>query len=55
MHLVGIDGMPRRVADYADQFSTMNAFISVSAFLFGASFFIFLYNMISSWRHGPPP
>ena len=46
MHLVGIDGMPRRVADYADQFATWNAIISISAFIFGLSFLIFLYNMI---------
>ena len=31
----------------------MNAIISVSAFLFGLSFLIFLYNMIASWRFGP--
>src|SRR3954467_6743523 len=54
MHLIGIDGMPRRVADYAQQYAGWNLFISISAFIFGASFFIFLYNMISSWRHGPP-
>src|SRR6476620_8194122 len=54
MHLIGIDGMPRRVADYADQYASWNLFISISAFIFGASFFIFLYNMISSWRFGPP-
>ena len=36
MHLVGIDGMPRRVADYADQYATWNAIISISAFIFGA-------------------
>ena len=53
MHFVGIDGMPRRVADYAEQFATWNAIISVSAFIFGLSFLIFLYNMITSWRHGP--
>ncbi|CAA9507147.1 MAG: Cytochrome c oxidase polypeptide I [uncultured Solirubrobacterales bacterium] len=53
MHLVGIDGMPRRVADYADSFATLNAIISVSAFLFGLSFLIFLYNMVASWRFGP--
>jgi cytochrome c oxidase subunit 1 len=53
MHLVGIDGMPRRVADYAHQYATWNAFISVSSFIFGMSFFIFLYNIITSWRHGP--
>ena len=53
MHFVGIDGMPRRVADYADEFATMNALISVSSFLFGLSFLVFLYNMITSSRHGP--
>ena len=53
MHLVGIDGMPRRVADYAENFATLNAIISISSFLFGLSFLIFLYNMITSWRYGP--
>src|SRR4051812_36109965 len=53
MHLIGIEGMPRRVADYADQFATWNAIISISAFIFGASFLIFVYNMVASWRHGP--
>ncbi len=53
MHLVGIDGMPRRVADYATEFTTLNVVISISAFLFGASFFVFLYNMLASWRSGP--
>jgi cytochrome c oxidase subunit 1 len=53
MHLVGIDGMPRRVADYAHQYATLNALISVSAFIFGLSFLIFLYNIVASWRHGP--
>ena len=53
MHFVGVDGMPRRVADYADQFATLNAIISVSSFIFGLSMLIWLYNMIASWRHGP--
>ena len=35
MHFVGIDGMPRRVADYAEQYATWNAIISISAFIFG--------------------
>lgn len=52
MHFVGIDGMPRRVADYAEQFAAWNLFISISAFLFGASTLIFFYNMIHSWRAG---
>jgi cytochrome c oxidase subunit 1 len=53
MHLVGIDGMPRRVADYAEQFGTLNAIISLSSFIFGLSFLIFLYNIVTSWRNGP--
>src|SRR3989440_191820 len=53
MHLVGVDGMPRRVADYADKFATLNALISVSAFIFRLSFLVLLYNMIATWRHGP--
>jgi cytochrome c oxidase subunit 1 len=53
MHLVGVDGMPRRVADYAEQFAPLNLMISVSAFIFGLSYLIFLYNMIVSWRFGP--
>jgi cytochrome c oxidase subunit 1 len=53
MHLVGVDGMPRRVADYASQYATLNAFISVSSFLFGLSFLVFVYNILASWRHGP--
>ena len=53
MHFVGVDGMPRRVADYADQFATLNALISASSFIFGLSMLIWLYNMIASWRNGP--
>src|SRR5947209_7749819 len=53
MHLLGIDGMPRRVADYANQYATLNALISASSFVFGLSMLIFVYNMIASWRHGP--
>ena len=53
MHLLGVDGMPRRVADYASQYATLNAIVSISSFIFGLSFLIFVYNMIASWRHGP--
>ncbi len=53
MHFVGIDGMPRRVADYAEEFAGLNMVISVSSFLFGLSFLVFLYNMLTSWRYGP--
>jgi cytochrome c oxidase subunit 1 len=57
MHLIGIQGMPRRVADYAPKFAGLNMFISISSFALGASVLVFLYNMITSWRRGPiaPP
>jgi cytochrome c oxidase subunit I len=53
MHLLGVDGMPRRVADYSDNFATLNAIVSIASFLFGLSFLIFVYNIVASWRHGP--
>ncbi len=53
MHLVGVQGMPRRVYDYADQFATWNMIISMASFVLGLSTLIFVYNMIASWRGGP--
>lgn len=45
-HLVGMQGMPRRVAEYAPEFQSMNVLISISAFVLGISTFILLYNMV---------
>jgi cytochrome c oxidase subunit I len=53
MHLIGIQGMPRRVADYADKFAGWNLAISISSFLLGASMLVFVYNLVASWRGGP--
>jgi cytochrome c oxidase subunit I len=53
MHLIGIQGMPRRVAEYAQKFAAWNLFISLSSFVLGASTLIFVYNMVASWRGGP--
>jgi cytochrome c oxidase subunit I len=53
MHIVGVQGMPRRVYDYADKFATWNLIISLSAFILGLSTLIFAYNMVASWRGGP--
>ncbi|MGI8712368.1 MAG: cytochrome c oxidase subunit I [Solirubrobacteraceae bacterium] len=53
MHIIGIQGMPRRVAEYAQKFADWNLFISFSSFILGASTLIFLYNMVASWRGGP--
>jgi cytochrome c oxidase subunit I len=53
MHIIGLEGMPRRVADYSEQFAGWNLFISLSAFVLGASMLIFLWNMVASWAGGP--
>src|SRR6476660_822868 len=54
MHLIGTQGMTRRVSDYAPQFSTWNLFISIASFALGASTIVFLYNMVTSMRRGAP-
>src|SRR5947207_100378 len=53
MHVIGLEGMPRRVAEYAEKFAAWNLFISFSAFILGLSTLIFLYNIVVSWRRGP--
>jgi cytochrome c oxidase subunit 1 len=53
MHWLGLQGMPRRVYDYSPRFEGINMFISVCAFILGASALLFLYNMITSWVRGP--
>ena len=52
MHILGTEGMPRRVADYLPRFADLNMFISLASFGLGASTLVFLYNVISSWRFG---
>jgi cytochrome c oxidase subunit 1 len=53
MHILGLEGMPRRVATYAAEFANLNLFISICSWILGASTLIFLYNMVNSWRGGP--
>ena len=53
MHLIGVQGMPRRVADYPEQFASWNLFISLASFVLGLSTLIFVYNMVRSWRDRP--
>ena len=53
MHVIGLQGMPRRVADYAEKFAGWNLFISLASFGLGLSTLVFVYNMVNSWRNGP--
>ena len=43
MHFVGLAGMPRRIPDYAVQFTDFNMIASVGAFGFGLSQLLFVY------------
>ncbi len=52
MHLIGVQGMPRRVADYTEQFAGWNMLISLASFLLGLSTLVFVYNVVASWRGG---
>jgi cytochrome c oxidase subunit I len=54
MHWLGLQGMPRRVSDYADRFGDLNFVISIASFFLGASTVVFIYNMAVSWRRGEP-
>jgi cytochrome c oxidase subunit I len=53
MHIIGIEGMPRRVADYAQKYADWNLIISIMGWGLGLSTLIFVYNMVASWRGGP--
>lgn len=53
-HFLGLLGMPRRVFTYPDKpyLGSLNEFSTISAILFGASFFILVFNIFYSLRHG---
>ena len=52
MHFLGLAGMPRRVPDYALQFTNFNMIVSVGAFIFGLSQLLFLYNIYYAMKKG---
>jgi len=53
-HFSGLAGMPRRIPDYAVQFTEFNMISSVGAFGFGFSQLILLYVVVSCIRGGKP-
>ena len=54
-HWVGVDGMPRRYADYLveDGFTLANRVSTVGAFILGASMLPFMYNVWKTWKYAP--
>ena len=51
-HWLGLNGMPRRVAEYDPQFQLINQFSSVGALLMAISTLPFLWNVIASASQG---
>ncbi|WP_051712334.1 cytochrome c oxidase subunit I [Spirillospora albida] len=52
-HWLGVQGMPRRYADYAEEFTTLNRVSSAGALILGVSTLFFLYNVYRTARHAP--
>jgi len=52
MHILGLQGMPRRVAQYDPQFAQINLICSIGAFILAISTIPFLVNAIYSWFKG---
>jgi cytochrome c oxidase subunit 1 len=54
-HWAGVEGMPRRIANYPDlpgNVTTLNQISTIGSFILGASTFIFLYNIYKTHKHG---
>ncbi len=52
-HWIGIQGMPRRVANYPDlpgDITTLNQISSIGSWILGVSTFFFLYNVYKTWK-----
>ncbi|WP_246288656.1 cytochrome c oxidase subunit I [Bacillus haikouensis] len=54
MHLMGLNGMPRRVFTYfeSDGLGSLNLISTVGAFIMAAAVMVFLFNIYWSIRHG---
>ncbi|MET3859070.1 cytochrome c oxidase subunit I [Rhizobium sp. OAE497] len=56
MHILGLQGMPRRIYTYQPElpWSGLNLFVSVSSIVLAAGFLIFFIDALRSWRSGQP-
>lgn len=54
MHMLGLLGMPRRVAVYAPELQGLNIIVSIASAVLGVSTLIFVYNAVVSFRSGAP-
>ncbi len=53
-HFLGLAGMPRRIPDYATQFTDWNFVSTVGAFMFGVGQFFLLWAVLKAIRSGEP-
>ena len=53
MFIIGLLGQPRRVFTYASNLTGLNDFASISAFILGASFIVFAWNLVYSMWISP--
>jgi cytochrome c oxidase subunit 1 len=51
-HFLGLAGMPRRIPDYALQFTDFNTMSSIGAFIYGSSQILFLFNVVRTITSG---
>ncbi len=57
MHIVGLQGMPRRVYTYSPEsnFELLNQIETAGAFVLMLSILVFMYNILKTWRGTQPP
>ncbi|MDK1292914.1 MAG: cbb3-type cytochrome c oxidase subunit I, partial [Actinomycetota bacterium] len=53
MFWLGLNGMNRRIASYTGDLQDVNVIVSVMSFAMGASFLIFVVNMVWAFTKGP--
>lgn len=53
MHKLGLEGMPRRVAEYDPKFAGLNLMATVGAYILAVSTIPFVINAAWSWMYGP--
>lgn len=53
MHKLGLEGMPRRVAEYDPKFAGLNLMATVGAYILAVSTIPFVINAVWSWLYGP--
>jgi heme/copper-type cytochrome/quinol oxidase subunit 1 len=56
MHLLGLEGMPRRIYDYSPTrgWTGLNVLATLGAFLIAASVLVYMINLYVSWKQRVP-